>query len=263
MAVDYLETASDFAILGASTVTNTGPTIINGNIGVSPGTAITGSNSITQIGTVHAADAVAIRAQSDASGAATALADLPFTADLTGMDLGTIGVLTPGVYRFATSAQLTGALTLDYTGNPDGIFVFQIGSTLTTASNSNIITLGGGAGSGLFFNVGSAATLGTGTTFAGNIIAGSAITFNTGARILCGRALALTAAVTLDTNIVSNSCSGGGDGGIGRSDFGSNGFAGVSLVEGVPEPSSWALLIIGFGATGHALRRRRSLRLAA
>jgi type VI secretion system secreted protein VgrG len=112
--------------------------------------------------------------------------------------------------------------------------------------------LGGNSGSGIFWNVGSSATLGTGTIFAGNILADQSITLNTGASILCGRAIALEGAVTMDGNSISNNCSGGGDLGSGRGDFGSGGFAGA-----VPEPASWAMLIVGFGAVGTTLRRRR------
>jgi type VI secretion system secreted protein VgrG len=186
--------------------------------------------------------------------------------DLSGQDLGTVGVLTPGVYRFSSSAQLTGTLTLDYTGFADGVFVFQIVDALTTASYANVNVIGGGVESALFWNVGSAATLGTYTSFAGNIIAGSAITLTTGASILCGRAIALTAAVTMDSNSVSNNCSAGGDLGSGRTDFGSSGFAGISGpgdVGGVPEPASWAMLLVGFGFTGAMLRRRQPLRSVA
>jgi type VI secretion system secreted protein VgrG len=251
-AANYLGSAADFAVLAASTATTTGVTTINGDVGVSPGTAFTVTGTLNQNGTVHTADAVALLAQTDATNAASALAALAPTTNLTGFDLGLVGVLTPGVYRFDSSAQLTGTLTLDYASNPGGAFIFQIGSTLTTASGASVLTLNGGAGSGLYWNVGSAATLGSGTTFAGNILAQSAISLDPGASIICGRAIALTAAVTMIGNVISNNCGGGGDYGSGRSDFGSAGFLG----EAVPEPGSWALMIAGFGLTGAAMRRR-------
>lgn len=256
-AVNYLGSAADFAVLASSAATTTGTTTINGDIGVSPGTAFTVTGTLNHIGTVHTADAVSGLARTDATDAFNALAALTPTMILTGLDLGLVGVLTPGVYRFASSAQLTGTLTLDYAGNPGGAFIFLIGSTLTTASGASVVTLNGGAGSGLYFNVGSSATLGSGTLFAGNILAQDAITLDPGASILCGRAIALTAAVTLISNTISNNCSSGGNFGTGRSDFGSRGFLGEAAVAStIPEPGNWALLIAGFGLTGAAMRRR-------
>jgi len=200
-----LGTAQSFAVLGAASVTNTGPTMIGGgNLGVGPGLAITGfpPGIVNPPGTVHAGDAVALQAQSDATIAYNNLAGQPCTSDLTGQDLGGL-TLIPGVYCFSSSAQLTGILTLDAQGNAGAVFIFKTGSTLTTASNSAVRVINGGSVCNVYWQIGSSATLGTNTAFVGNLLALASITLNTGAT-LSGRALARTGSVTLDSNAISS-----------------------------------------------------------
>jgi uncharacterized protein with beta-barrel porin domain len=201
-----LLTAGSFGVLAGSTVTNTGSTVINGNVGVSPGSGvpplITGFPPGIVNGATHAADAVALQAQIDETNAYNVLAGRPITTNLTGQDLGG-KTLTAGVYGFNTSAQLTGTLTLNGQGNPNSVFIINIGSTLTTASGSSISLINGAQGGNVFFRVGSSATLGTSTSFTGDILALTSITLNTSAKIICGDALAQNGAVTLDTNTIT------------------------------------------------------------
>jgi hypothetical protein len=199
-----LGTANSFGVLGGSRVTNTGPSVITKDLGVSTGSSVTGFPPGIVTGTIFTSDAVAAQAQADNATAYNFLAGLSSNVNLTGQDLGGL-TLTPGVYSFMSSAQLTGTLTLNNLGDPNALFVFQIGSTLTTASNSSVLTTSGDDPN-VFFQVGSSATLGTATQFVGNILALTSITLNTGANIECGRALAQNGAVTLDNNNVSNVC---------------------------------------------------------
>jgi hypothetical protein len=200
-----LGTAQNFGVLGGSTVTNTGATTVNGNVGVSPGSAVSGfPPGVVVGGAIHSNDAVAMQAQNDVTTAYNNIAATPCTVDLTGQNLGGL-TLPPGVYCFSTSAQLTGALALDALGNPNALFLFKIGSTLTTSSGSAVTVINGGNSCNhVFWQVGSSATLGTGTSLVGDILALTSITLTTGANT-GGRLLARNGAVTLDTNNV-NTC---------------------------------------------------------
>jgi Ice-binding-like len=241
-AVVNLGTAGSFAVLAGSTVTNTGPSFVSGNLGVWPGTAITGfPPGIVNGGTVYDGNAVAMLAESDLTTAYHEAAGQPCSAmnTLTGEDLGGL-TLMPGVYCFASSAQLTGTLTLDGNGNPNATFIFQVGSTLTTATGSSVKLVDYAQGSNLFWQIGSSATLGTTTDFAGNILALESITLNTGANIECGSALARNGGVTMDTNTLS-ACAGSSSGSI-------------------PEPGTNVLFGSGLLILGGLIACRRRLR---
>jgi len=198
--IDLL-TADDFAILGGSTITNTGSSVITGDLGLHPGTSLTGFPPGTINGTTHATDAVALQAQTDLTTAYNDAASRSCTANLSGQDLGGM-TLTPGVYCFDSSAQLTGTLILNGEGDADAVFIFKMGSTITTASGSSVSLINSAQSCNVFWQVVSSATLGTTTSFIGNIMALTSITLNTSATVN-GRVLARNGAVTLDTNAIS------------------------------------------------------------
>jgi len=218
-----LGAADNFAVLGGSTVTNTGATIVTGDLGVSPGTAVTGFGpGVVLNGSIHMNDAIAMQAHADAATAYGQLVGETFTTDLSGQNLGSM-ILTPGVYHFATTAQLSGILTLDTAGDPNAVFHFQIGTTLTT-DPSSIITFLNGTSANVFWQVGTSATIGVDSVFSGTVVADQSITVNSGATIN-GRVIAINGAVTLDTD--------------------------TTTVPAVPEPSTWfagvlALALVGF-----------------
>ena len=200
--VPPLGSAQSFAVLGASTVTNAGPTVITGDLGVSPGTAVTGFPPGTLTGgTVHGGDPIAATAQADAHTAYNDLLAEPCGTNLSGEILGTSPAavtLAPGVYCFDFAAQLTGTLTL----NGNGVYVFQIGSTLTTATNSSVVLANGATSGNVFWQVGSSATLGTDSVLVGSVLALVSDTVTDGTSV-AGRVFALTGAVTLDTNAIA------------------------------------------------------------
>jgi len=192
-----LGAAASFGVLGGTTVTNDGNTIINGDLGVYSGSAITGFPPGIYTGALHAGDGVAHQAQSDVTTAYNILAAMPFDTDFTATP--TLGgrTLTSGVYHFDAAADLTGQLTLDANNNPDSFFVFQIGSDLTTATGSSVVMINAPENfCNKYWQVGSSAILNTGTAFIGNILALTSITLNGGT--LDGRALARNGAVTIN-----------------------------------------------------------------
>jgi hypothetical protein len=223
-----LGAADTFAVLGGSTVTNTGATVVTGDLGVSPGSAVTGFGpGVVLNGSIHMNDALAMQAHADAATAYGQLVGETFTTDLSGQNLGGM-TLTPGVYHFGTTAQLTGTLTLNTLGDPNAVFHFQIGTTLTTDPGS-MITLLNGSSANIFWQVGTSATIGVDSVFDGTILAAQSITVNSGATI-SGRAIAINAAVTLDTDTINAPV--------------------------VPEPSTWFAGVLTLALVGFTERRR-------
>jgi len=197
-----LGSAGGFAVLAGATVTNTDGTTVTGDLGVSPGTAVTGFPPGTVVGTIHAAD----------SAAAGAIADLTIAYnDAAGRTLcpvtvaGNLGgqTLTPGLYKSTSGLEISsGDLTLDAQGNANAVFIFQMASSLTTTDGREVILTGGARASNVFWQVGSSATLGTNSTFFGTIMADQSVSLSTGAT-LHGRAMARIGAVTLDASTVT------------------------------------------------------------
>ena len=207
-AVD-LGTVTPFVVLAGSTATNTGPSVLNGELGVAPGTALTGFGAPAVVnGATHDNDAVASIAQQSLTTAYDVAAGQPVAPanDLSGTDLGNRTVRA-GAYRFTSSAQLTGTLTLDAQGDPDAQFVFQVASALTTASGSSVALINGASPCNVYWQVGTSATLGTTTSFQGNLMALASISLQNGATVQ-GRLLARNGAVTLINNVLNASACG-------------------------------------------------------
>jgi hypothetical protein len=199
-AAPPLGTAGSFAVLAGSTVTNTGSTVVNGDLGLWPGTAVTGFPPGTVNGSQHVADATAQTAQADLTTAYTnAAGQPPMTTGLSAIGGDTF---TPGVYNAASSLGVAGTVTLDGQGDPNAVFIFQVGSALTTASASAINLTNGAQACNVFWQVGSSATLGTGSSFAGSILALTSITVTTGDAV-DGSVLARNGAVTLDDDTIT------------------------------------------------------------
>lgn len=197
-----LALASDFAVLAGTGVTFTGPSSITGDIGSHPTPTMVGLGNVTLTGVNHADDAVTVQAKSDLLAAYTDAAGRVATVTYSPVyDLGG-STLSSGVYKDTSSFGITGTLTLDAGWDPNAVWIFQAGSTLITASDSIVALINGAQASRVFWQVGTSATLGTGTDFAGTIMALQSITLNTGATVSDGRVLALNGAVTMDTSLV-------------------------------------------------------------
>ncbi len=202
LATVDLRTAAKFAVLAGSTVTNTGMTTVTGDLGVSPGTAVTGFGPGMIVGAKHAGDPTAAQgiadlttAYNDAAG--RSLCPVTVSGNLGGQ------TLAPGLYKSTSSLAISsGDLTLDAGGDGDAVWIFQMASTLTTTAGRKVILTNGARAANIYWQVGSSATLGTTSVFKGTIMADQAITLTTGATLDQGRALARIGAVTLDSNTV-------------------------------------------------------------
>ena len=199
-----LGTADPFVVLGGTKVTNVGPSVLNGNLGISPGTELEGFGLPAVVnGSTHATNEVAAKAQLDLTTAYDVAAEQPVLPanDLSGTNLGE-RKLSPGTYRYNVAALLTGALTLDAEGDPNAEFVFQIGSQLTTESASSVLLVNGASPCNVYWQVGSSADLGTTTAFQGSLMALTSISLKNGATVL-GRMLARNGQVSLINNVLT------------------------------------------------------------
>jgi len=214
-----LGTAKPFVVLGGQSVSNTGPSVLNGDLGVSPGTSLPGFGSPAVVnGATHNNDAVAAQAQQDLTTAYNVAAAEP-SSDLTGQDLGGKR-LTAGAYGYTSSAQLTGTVTFDAENDPNAQFVIKVASALTTASASSVQVINGANPCNIYWQIGSSATLGSATAFKGNVMALTSISLNNGASVI-GRLLARNGSISLINNVLdrsqcgTGSSAGGGQGGSG------------------------------------------------
>ena len=199
-----LGTVNPFVVLGGTKVTNVGPSVLNGNLGISPGTELEGFGLPAVInGSTHATDEVAAKAQLDLTTAYNTAAEQPVLPanDLSGTDLGGLK-LAPGTYRYNAAALMTGPLTLDAEGDPNAEFVFQIGSQLTTESASSVVLVNGASPCNVYWQVGSSAVLGTTTSFQGTLMALTSISLNSKATVV-GRMLARNGQVSLIENTLT------------------------------------------------------------
>jgi type VI secretion system secreted protein VgrG len=235
---DILGTASTFAVLGFAAVTNTGPTTLGGDLGVWSGTSITGDGSITVSGSVHQTDIVAKDAQTAATTAYSTLAGMSSSGTLNGDLSGkSVGVGVWDLLAVPFNLDTGGVLTLDF-GNVDGAnIVFRSAGTIITGSGSSVNVINGNATDHVYWRAGSAATLGTTTSFVGSIIANDKVALQTGAIDSCGNAISLTAAVTLDTNTIATGCTFSGGGTVTPVIP-----PGGTKLTVVPEPGAWLLL---------------------
>ncbi len=199
VATVNLSGATNFAVLAGSTITNTGSSVINGDLGLSPGTSVTGFPPATLNGTQHVSNALAIQAKTDLTAAYNDAAGRTPASSI-GAELGGL-TLTPGVYNSGTFG-LTGTLTLDAEGDANAVFIFKTSSTLVTAGASSVVLTGGAQACNVFWQVGSSATLGANSSLKGTVLASASITLTTGASVE-GRLLAQSGAVTLDSNTVT------------------------------------------------------------